>query len=141
MQQAKQGDTVLVHYTGTLSNGKVFDSSQGRAPLEFTLGGGQVIPGFERAIDGMQVGDAKTVTIPAAQAYGQRQSELTVTVERGQFPKTIKPAVGQQLQMSRDGQVFVVTVLEVTDEKIVLDANHPLAGADLTFKLELVEIR
>jgi peptidylprolyl isomerase len=141
MQQAKQGDTVVVHYTGTLSNGKVFDSSTGRDPLEFTLGGGQVIPGFDRAVDGMQVGDEKTVTIPADEAYGTRQSELTVTVERGQFPKNLKPAVGQQLQMSRGGQVFVVTVLEVTDDRVVLDANHPLAGADLTFKLELLEIR
>lgn len=141
MQQAKQGDTVVVHYTGTLSNGKVFDSSAGRNPLEFTLGSGQVIPGFERAIDGMQVGDEKTVTIPAGDAYGPRQSELTVTVDRDQFPAHLKPAVGQQLQMSRNGQVFVVTVLEVTDDRVVLDANHPLAGADLTFKLELVDIR
>jgi peptidylprolyl isomerase len=141
MQHAKPGDTVVVHYTGTLANGKVFDSSEGRDPLEFTLGGGQVIPGFERAVDGMAVGDAKTVTIPADEAYGPRQSELTVTVERSQFPKNMKPAVGQQLQMSRGGQVFVVTVLEVSEERIVLDANHPLAGADLTFKLELVEIR
>lgn len=141
MQQAKQGDTVVVHYTGTFSNGKVFDSSAGRDPLEFTLGSGQVIPGFERAVDGMQVGDQKTVTIPSDEAYGPRQSELTVTVNRDQFPQQLKPTVGQQLQMSRNGQVFVVTVLEVTDERVVLDANHPLAGADLTFELELVEIR
>jgi peptidylprolyl isomerase len=140
MAQAQTGDTVRVHYTGRLDGGEVFDSSRGRDPLEFTLGGGQVIAGFDEAVTGMEPGDEKTVTIPAAQAYGPRRDEMSGEVPRAQFPPDIDPQVGQQLQMQQEGQTFVVTVTEVSDEVVRLDANHPLAGKDLTFDLELVGI-
>lgn len=140
MAEAQSGDTVRVHYTGRLDGGEVFDSSRGRDPLEFTLGGGQVIAGFDEAVTGMTPGDEKTVTIPAGEAYGARRDELSGEVPRAQFPPDIDPQVGQQLQMQQGGQTFVVTVTEVTDEAVRLDANHPLAGKDLTFDLELVEI-
>lgn len=140
MAQAKSGDLVKVHYTGRLDDGSVFDSSKGREPLEFTLGGGQVIPGFDEAVTGMNPGDEKTITIPSDQAYGPRRDEMTVVVDPSQFPDNIQPEVGQQLQMSQNGQVAVVTVTDVSDEAVTLDANHPLAGRDLTFDLELVEI-
>jgi len=141
MQQARPGDTVRVHYTGTLKDGSVFDSSQGRKPIEFTLGSGQVIPGFEEAITGMAVGDTKTVTIPAAEAYGPHRSDMMLEVPRAQFPPNVQPSIGEQLQVSQGEQAFVVTVREVDDERVVLDGNHPLAGEDLTFALELVAIR
>ena len=141
MQKASTGDSVQVHYTGTLEDGSVFDSSRGREPLEFKVGSGQVIAGFDSAIAGMAPGEAKTVTIPAEEAYGQRREDLLFTIGREQLPDSIEPEIGQQLQMSQDGQVAVVTVAEVTDEAVTLDANHPLAGRDLTFELELVEIR
>jgi peptidylprolyl isomerase len=140
MAAAKSGDTVRVHYTGTLDDGSVFDSSQGREPLEFTVGIGQVIPGFDEAVTGMQPGDEKTVTIPSGEAYGERRPEMLATVPRSQFPPEIEPEIGQQLQVSQDGQNFVVTIVEVGDDQVTLDANHPLAGQDLTFRLELVEI-
>jgi peptidylprolyl isomerase len=140
MAAAKSGDTVRVHYTGTLNDGTVFDSSQGREPLEFTVGIGQVIPGFDQAVTGMQPGDEKTVTIPSGEAYGEHRPEMMATVPREQFPAEIQPEIGQQLQVSQDGQNFVVTVVEVGADEVTLDANHPLAGEDLTFKLELVEI-
>lgn len=139
--EATVGDTVRVHYTGTLTDGTVFDSSRGRDPLEFTLGGGRVIPGFEQAITGMKVGEARTVTIPAADAYGPRRDDLVMAVERTRLPATLAPEVGQQLQLGSAGQRFVVTVREVADDHVVLDGNHPLAGEDLTFALELVEVR
>lgn len=139
-QQAKSGDTVRVHYTGRFDDGEVFDSSQGRDPLEFTLGGGQVIPGFDQAVAGMEPGDEKTVTIPATEAYGERRDELMLTVGRDQFPEGIDPTPGQQLQMTQGERVAVVTVAEVADESVTLDANHPLAGRDLTFDLSLVGI-
>jgi peptidylprolyl isomerase len=141
MQQAKPGDTVRVHYTGTLGDGTVFDSSRDGEPLEFVLGKGQVITGVNDAVTGMQVGEEKTVTVAAEDAYGPHRNELTVTVGRDQFPDDIQPAVGQQLQMTRAGEAFRVTVQEVAADAVVLDANHPLAGEDLTFALELVEIR
>lgn len=141
MEQARSGDTVRVHYRGTLADGSEFDSSRGREPLEFTLGGGQVIAGFDEAVTGMGPGDARTVTIPADQAYGTRSNDLMFVVPRQQFPDDIQPQPGQQLQMStQDGQVAVVTVIDVNDQGVILDANHPLAGQDLTFELELVEI-
>ncbi len=141
MQQAKPGDTVRVHYTGTLGDGTVFDSSRGGEPLEFVLGKGQVITGVNDAVTGMQVGEEKTVTVAAEDAYGPHRNELTVTVGRDQFPDDIQPAPGQQLQMTRGGEAFRVTVQEVAGDAVILDANHPLAGEDLTFALELVEIR
>ena len=140
MAQAQSGDTVRIHYTGTLADGSVFDSSRGRAPLEFTLGSGQVIAGFDDAVTGMAVGEAQTVTIPAAQAYGPRRPELVRELPRAQFPAQIEPAVGQQLQVSGGTHPMVVTVRAVSDRAVLLDANHPLAGEDLTFALELVEI-
>jgi len=140
MAEAKAGDTVRVHYTGTLGDGSEFDSSRGREPLEFTVGEGQVIPGFDEAVTGMQPGEEKRVTIPADEAYGQRRPEMVGSIRREQFPPGIRPAVGQQLQMSQQGHTFVVTVTGVSDDEVTLDANHPLAGEDLTFQLELVEI-
>jgi peptidylprolyl isomerase len=140
MAQARAGDTVRIHYTGRLDDGEVFDSSSEREPLEFTLGGGEVIAGFDEAVTGMAPGEAKTVVIPAERAYGPRRDEMVGTVPRAQFPPAIEPAVGQRLQMQREGQPFVVTVTEVTDDAVVLDANHPLAGRALTFDLRLVEI-
>ncbi len=140
MAQAKSGDIVRIHYTGTLTDGSQFDSSAGREPLEFTLGDGMVIPGFDTAVDGMSIGESKTFEIPADQAYGERRNEMVMTVSRDEFPAHIDPEAGQQLQMQQGEQVFVVTVTEVSEDAIVLDANHPLAGEDLTFTVELVEI-
>lgn len=141
MTQAKAGDTVRIHYTGTLDNGTRFDSSEGREPLEFNLGGGQVIPGFDAAVDGMAVGESKTVTIPAAEAYGERHEQLVQQVPREMLPDTIEPAVGMQLQsQSPEGQVMNLVVTEVNNASITVDANHPLAGQALTFSIELVEI-
>lgn len=140
MAAAKSGDTVRVHYTGTLDDGQVFDSSRGREPIEFTVGSGQVIPGFESAIVGMEPGQERRITVPAQEAYGPHRPENVVMVGRDQFPDEISPEVGQQLQMSQGGQNFRVTVTRVSDEGVQLDANHPLAGQNLTFDLELVEI-
>ena len=140
MPEAKRGDTVRVHYTGTLDDGTVFDSSREREPLEFSLGAGQVIPGFDQALTGMKPGESKKVTIPAVEAYGPYRSELVLVVDRSEFPPDIEPGIGDQFQLSQDGQSFVVNVTEVTDQAVTLDANHPLAGEDLTFDLELVEI-
>ncbi|MBR9988987.1 MAG: peptidylprolyl isomerase [Gemmatimonadetes bacterium] len=137
---AKSGDTVRVHYTGKLEDGSVFDSSHGRDPLEFTVGSGQVIAGFDQAVAGMKPGDEREVTIPAENAYGDRKDELVIVVERSQLPPDIDPDVGQQLHLKQDGQAFVVMVAAVQPESITLDANHPLAGEALTFELKLVEI-
>lgn len=141
MTQAKDGDTVKIHYKGTLDDGTVFDSSEGREPLSFTLGSGQVIPGFEEAVTGMAVDEKKNVTIPADKAYGPRNDELMINVPRDQVPPDIEPEKGQRLQMQGpQNQPIMVVVTEVTDEYIILDANPPLAGQDLTFDIELVEI-
>jgi peptidylprolyl isomerase len=141
MSAAKEGDKVRVHYTGTLKDGTVFDSSKGREPLEFTLGEQRVIPGFEQAVRGMAPGDTKKEIIPAEQAYGPRREEMLMEVEREQFPENISPEVGLQLQMTTaDGRQVPVKIAAVDESKIRLDANHPLAGEDLVFELELVEI-
>ncbi|MCW1932986.1 FKBP-type peptidyl-prolyl cis-trans isomerase [Pararhodobacter zhoushanensis] len=141
MTQSKAGDTVQFHYTGTLSDGTVFDSSEGREPLSFTLGSGQIIPGLDAAIDGMAVGDKKTVTIPANQAYGEHDANARQAVPRAQIPDHIPTDPGTQLQMqSAQGQVIPVVVIEADDEQVVLDANHPLAGKDLTFAVEVVAV-
>lgn len=138
---AKTGDTVKVQYTGTLADGTQFDSSVGRDPLEFTLGEGKVIAGFDAAVTGMKVGEEKTVTIPAAEAYGEYRDDLVFTIDRTKLPESITPEVGMQLQMSQsNGTVITVTIKEITDTTLLLDANHSLAGKDLTFKLKLVEI-
>ena len=140
MESAKPGDKVQVHYTGMLEDGSVFDSSDGRDPLEFTIGSGQVIPGFDRAVSGMSPGQERSVRIPASDAYGDRKDDLVIVVEREQLPPDMDPAVGQQLQLKQDGRGFVVTVKDVGPESITLDANHPLAGEDLEFKVHLVSI-
>jgi peptidylprolyl isomerase len=141
MSQAKQGDTVRVHYTGKLDNGVVFDSSAECEPLEFTIGARQVIPGFEEAIVGMNTGESKTTRIPSDQAYGEHDPDRVLFVDQAQVPDNLRPEVGQQLQVQADnGQPFTVTVAEISDAGILLDANHPLAGEDLTFELELLEI-
>ncbi|MFO7758786.1 MAG: peptidylprolyl isomerase [Roseovarius sp.] len=141
MTQVKSGDTVRVHYKGTLTDGQTFDSSEGRDPLEFTVGSGQIIPGLEAAVEGMTVGDKKTVEVPVDQAYGQPDPNAQQAVPRGDIPEDIPLDLGTQLQVQTpQGQVMPVTVVEVTDEQVVLDANHPLAGKDLTFAIEVVEI-
>jgi len=140
MTQAAAGNTVRVHYTGRLSDGTVFDSSQGRDPLEFTLGSGQVIPGFDEAVTGMAVGDSATVTIEPENAYGERREEMVQNVPRNDIPAEIELSVGMQLQASGPQGQMIVTVMELSDDVVRLDANHPLAGKALTFDLELVEI-
>jgi len=141
MTQAKAGDTVHFHYTGTLKDGSVFDSSEGREPLSFTLGSGQIIPGLDAAIGGMTVGEAKTVTITADQAYGPHDPQARQSVPRDQIPPHIPLEPGTMLQMQApDGQAIPVTVAEADDAVVVLDANHPLAGQDLTFAVEIVAI-
>lgn len=140
MTQAIIGDTVRVHYTGTLDDGTQFDSSDGREPLEFVLGEGQVISGFEKGIEGMAVGDKKNIHIPAAEAYGQHHAELVQEVPRSQIPEEIELEVGLQLQAQGPNGAFLLVVSELTDETATLDGNHPLAGKDLNFELELMEI-
>jgi peptidylprolyl isomerase len=141
MAQAKNGDRVKVHYTGKLEDGTVFDSSTDREPLEFTLGQGEVISGFEEAVVGMQPDESKSTTLPPEKAYGSHNPEMVVTVNKDQFPEHLNPRVGQQLQMRQaEGQTIVVAVTDVSESSVTLDANHPLAGRDLTFDIELVEI-
>ena len=142
MSQVKENDTVKVHYTGKLSNGQVFDSSEGKEPLEAALGQGMLIPGFEKAIVDMKVNDKKTVSIPKEEAYGDIQEELFHKVEKSQLPEEIKPETGMGLtSRSEDGKEYQFRIAEVNDDHIVVDGNHPLAGQDLTFELELVEIK
>ncbi len=141
MQQVKKGDTVKVHYHGKLTNGTTFDSSAGREPLEFEVGSGMVIPGFDEGVTGMSIGDKKTIHIPADQAYGQKEEHMIMEFPRDRFPEDMVPEVGMQLNMSNgSGQNFPVVITEVRETVVVLDANHPLAGEDLVFDLELVAI-
>ncbi len=141
MSEATQGSTVHVHYTGRTEEGVVFDSSADRDPLSFELGAGRVIPGFESAVDGMQVGEEKTVTIPSTDAYGPHREDLIHEVGRAQLPPDLSPEVGQHLHLrTPDGQTMQVQVVQVGEESIQLDANHPLAGKDLTFEIELVGV-
>ena len=141
MQLAKQGDLVTIHYTGRLNDGSVFDSSDGGEPLKFVLGKGHVIPGFDAAVEGMAAGQDKTVTIPALQAYGPRHEQMVISLPRLQFPIGHAPAIGQRLHLqSADGREVAVMVCAVTDEAVSMDANHPLAGKDLTFDLRLAGI-
>jgi len=139
--QAKEGDTIRVHYTGTLDNGTVFDSSVGREPLQFTIGLGQMIPGFDKGVEGLNLSESKTITIPADQAYGPYRADLVQVVARDQLPTDSELEVGQMLQASQpNGQIILVTVTNVTDSNVTLDANHRLAGKNLTFEIQLVEI-
>ncbi len=143
MAQVKSGDTVSIHYKGTLTDGSTFDSSEGRDPLEFVVGSGQIIPGLDKAIPGMALGDKKVVEIPCAEAYGEVNPANRQAIPREQIPADIPLEVGLTLQMqSPDGQhVMPVTVVELSDDSVTLDANHMLAGKDLTFAIELVEIK
>ncbi len=141
MSHAKSGDTVKIHYTGTLDDGTEFDSSAGRDPLEFEVGSGQVIPGFDKAVEGMSVGDSKSVRIEADDAYGRRHDQLVQEVERSVLPDELDPKEGMALQSSSpDGQVTQFMVTAVSADTITVDANHPLAGEALSFDIELVEI-
>lgn len=139
--KAKANDKVKVHYTGKLTTGEVFDSSEGRDPLEFTLGGGQMIKGFDEAVDGMELNEQKTVTIPSAEAYGEKRDELIQEISRDQLPEDMQPEIGQKLMATNDlGHQTQVSVTDVSDSAITIDANHELAGKDLVFEIELVEI-
>ncbi len=141
MSHAEKGNKIKVHYTGRLDDGTVFDTSEEREPLEFTLGEGRLIKGFENAVTGMKVGESKTVTIVAEDAYGQRRPELERRVERQQFPNNIDPEVGLFLNIRQpDGGVLEAVITEVSDSSVVIDANHPLSGKDLTFEIEVVDI-
>jgi peptidylprolyl isomerase len=141
MTQVQLGDTVQVHYTGKLADGTIFDSSQQHEPLQLTLGQSDVIPGFEQAILGMNLGDSKTETIPSDQAYGAHQTEWVIQVDRQQLPPDLQPQIGQRLQMRQpNGTAIGLTVTGVTESHVTVDANHPLAGQDLTFDITLVAI-
>ena len=140
-QHAKSGDTVQIHYTGTLDDGSTFDSSEGREPLQFTLGSGQVIKGFDDGVTGMAVGEKKTIHIPCEDAYGPINPAMMQDVPREQIPDEIPLELGMMLQMQgQAGDVIPVTVANITDDTVTLDANHMLAGKDLTFELELVSV-
>lgn len=141
MEQVKDGDVVRVHYTGKLTNGEQFDSSQGREPLEFTVGAGQMIKGFDDAMPGMTVGEKKTINIAADDAYGQKDENAIIEFPKENIPNDMKLDVGMQLQLRNEsGQPFPVTISEIKDDIIVLDANHMLAGKELVFDIELMEI-
>ena len=139
--EVHDGDTVQVNYTGKLADGMVFDTSVGLEPLEFTIGSGQVIPGFEKAIIGMKVGEKKTFTVLSGEAYGPRFENLTAEISRDKIPSGIQPKVGLQLQATQsNGEVVLITIIKVTDTTVTIDGNHPLAGKDLTFEIELLKI-
>lgn len=141
MSQAKLGSTVKVHYRGTLQDGTEFDSSAGRDPLQFTVGDGAVLGEFEMAVVGMSPGDKKTFTIKSEAAYGEYDNGLVMEFDKGQLPPTITPEVGLHLQFEQeDGQEGIVKIIKVTDTKIAVDANHPLAGKDLTFNIQLLDV-
>jgi peptidylprolyl isomerase len=141
MSQAKTGDTVKIHYTGTLDDGTQFDSSAGRDPLEFELGSGQVIPGFEKAVEGMTVGDEKSVNIPPEDAYGHRHDQMVQEVPRSALPAELEPAEGMGLQArGPEGQLINLTITAIGEESVTVDGNHPLAGKALNFDIQLVEI-
>lgn len=143
MAQAKSGDTVQVHYTGTLNDGTVFDSSTGRTPLEFTVGSGQVIKGFDDGVSGMMPGDKKIINIPIEDAYGPANEEMVFTLNRSDIPDDVPLEEGMTLNMHEDGnpRPIPVIVRELSDTSVTLDANHPLAGQALTFDIELVDVK
>jgi FKBP-type peptidyl-prolyl cis-trans isomerase 2 len=141
MQQVKSGDTVKVHYHGRLTDGTTFDSSEGRDPLEFQVGSGQVIKGFDDGVSGMEVGEKKTIQIPVEDAYGEKNEDMVVQFPRANFPPDLNPEVGMQLTMTNnEGHAIPVVIIDVKEDMVILDANHPLAGQDLIFDLELVSI-
>ncbi len=142
MDKAKKGDSVKVHYKGTLTSGEQFDSSEGRAPLEFTVGAGQMIAGFDKAIPGMAVGEKKTINIAPADAYGEKNDDAIIEFPKANIPPDMKLEPGMQLQLRNEaGHPVPVTVTEVKDDVVILDANHHLAGKELVFDIELVEIK
>ena len=142
MQQVKAGDTVKVHYHGRLTDGTTFDSSEGREPLEFEVGSGMVIKGFDDGVTGMAVGEKKTIQIPVTEAYGEKDANMVMEFPIDRFPPGMKPEVGMQLAMNNgQGQQIPVVIVEVKADSVTLDANHPLAGEDLIFDLELVDIK
>ncbi len=141
MSQAEKGNKVKVHYTGTLTDETIFDSSRQREPIEFEVGAGQMIAGFDAAVEGMKVGDSKKVNIPATEAYGPKSEEAIIKVAKDQLPKEMNPEIGMQLEATgEDGRTQVLVVAEVMENEVMLDANHPLAGKDLTFDIEMMEI-
>jgi peptidylprolyl isomerase len=141
MSAAKAGDTVHIHYTGKTTDGTMFDTSEGRDPLAFELGSGMVIPGFDEAVTGMEVGQKKSITIPCDEAYGPHRDELTFTVPRENLPEGYDPQEGEVMRMeSKDGSQTNVIITEVSEETVMMDANHPLVGKDLVFDMELVKI-
>jgi peptidylprolyl isomerase len=141
MKQAKTGDVVRVHYKGRLTDGTEFDSSEGREPLEFQVGGGQIIPGLERQVEGMEVGEKSTVTVPSDEAYGPRDERQVQSVRRDALPADLDLRIGARLTATtRDGQQIALTVIDLDDDQVTVDGNHPLAGQDLVFEVELVEI-
>lgn len=141
MKQASMGNSVKVHYKGTFDDGNVFDSSLDCDPLEFTIGGGQVIPGFENAVIGMSIGETRTSRITSDKAYGPRLEEMVVAFDRDQLPADLQPSIGQVLQFRRkDGYIIEVKVTDLSDTKVTFDGNHPLAGKDLIFEIQLLEI-
>lgn len=140
-QKAELGDKVKVHYVGKLSNGEVFDQTQQEEPIDFEIGKGQLIQGFEQAIIGMEAGETKTEQVPYDFAYGERRDDLVLQLEKDKIPEHLNPQVGDQLEIKQDeGNNIPVVVKEITEQAMTIDANHPLAGQDLTFELELVEI-
>lgn len=141
MQQAKAGDTVKVHYRGSLTNGSVFDSSEGKNPLQFELGAGKVIPGFDNGVKGMTIGEKKTIQIPVQDAYGPKNPKLIIQLDKKNFPEDIIPEIGLQLNMmNHNNEPVPVVITDIKDENVTLDANHPLAGEDLIFDIEVMEI-
>jgi len=141
MAQAKHGDTVKVHYTGKLHDGSVFDTSNNRDPLQFTIGDGQLIPGFEQTVIGMNTGESRIINIEAEDAYGLHHKEMVGVVDRDQFPLDLEVKVGQQFKThNEDGRTIIVTVTDVSESDVTLDGNHPLAGKDLTFDIQLVAV-
>ena len=141
MKQAKKGDKVKVHYHGKLTNGETFDTSSGRAPLEFEIGSGSVIKGFDEGVTGMLVGEKKTINIPVDEAYGPRSEDMLIEFPKDRFPKDMEIQEGMQLMMGNEsGQNMPVVVIEIKEDSVILDANHPLAGEDLIFDIELIEI-
>jgi peptidylprolyl isomerase len=141
MAKVKNGDTVKIHYTGKLEDGTVFDTSSGREPIQFTIGSNQVIAGLEKAVVGMNQGESKTSKITSDQAYGPHRKEMLIEVERKEIPDDINLEIGQHLQIPQQNRrSIIVRVADISEEKVTLDANHPLAGKDLTFDIELVEI-
>ena len=141
MAKAKEGDVVKVHYTGKLDSGEIFDTSDNKEPLLFTIGKGEVIPGFEDGVKGLEIGESKTIKIPSEMAYGPRQEELLYKVGKDKFPPDLELQVGQSFKVGGEqGEPTIVSISEISENEVTLDANHPLAGKDITFDVKLVEI-